>query len=124
MRSTPCGNESVKITFPTLLHGAHLSDDEIKVFENAIAQMVRLVLSIPLLSPHCVVQEHWNSLVSSPSDKQSEPKVGPKIDTLSKQENVASIVSSICLVVQDEQCLAIDNKVYYYLRSSSYLVLI
>ena len=125
MQPTPCGNESVKITFPTLLHGAHLSDDEIKVLENAIAQMVCLVLSIPLfLSPHRVVQEHWNSLVSSPGDKQSEPKVGSKIDALSKQENIASIVSSIRLAVQDEQCLAIDNKVYHYLRSSSYLVLI
>ena len=101
MQSIPCGNESVKITFPTLLHGAHLSDDQIKVIENAIAQMVCLVLSIPLLlSPRCMVQEHWNSLVSSP------------------------IVSRICPAVQVEQCLAIDNKVYHYPRSSSYVVLI
>jgi len=125
MQSIPCENESVKITFPTLLHGVHLSDDEIKVLENAIAQMVCLVLPILfLLGPRCMVQEHWNSLVSFPGYKQSESRVGPETDTLLKQENIASIVSSICLAIQDEQFLAIDNEVYHYLCSSSYLVLI
>jgi len=123
MQSIPCGNESVKITFPTLLHGTHLSDDEVKVLENAVAQMVSVIQPIPLLFDPRPVQEHWNSLVSFPGYKQSEPRIGPEIDTLSKQEDIASIVSSICPVVQDEQCVVIDNKVYYYLRSLSYLLL-
>jgi len=65
-----------------------------------------------------MAQEHWNSLVSIPSCKQEESKIGLEIDIFSRPEDIdiASHVLGICPAVKDEQLLAVDIKVNHYLH--------
>jgi len=63
-----------------------------------------------------MAQEHWNSLVSIPSCKQEESKIGLEIDILSRPEDIALHVLGIFPAVKDEQHLAVDIKVNHYLH--------